>query len=160
MDISVIGCVPSTPRIMTRLEMDCESVSRIIPPSTCSMSASGEAMDHANILIEARHIRLGAWIEKILRQARKSLTGMGVADTKDLTETQINAPPNLTGAASYPPWIKQHVKHLRVLQAAPRGAAPSRERRLSRHGLHGTACPIDCNGSNLQSWGPDTGGAS
>ena len=74
------------------------------------MSASEEANDHANILSEARRLRLGTWIEKILRQARKSLTGMGVADTKDLTEKQINALPNLTGQASYPGWIKPIVK--------------------------------------------------
>ena len=83
------------------------------------MSASEEANDHANILPEARRLRLGTWIEKILRQARKSLTGMGVADTKDLTEKQINALPNLTGQASYPGWIKPIVK-----SAAPQGPAP------------------------------------
>ena len=84
------------------------------------MSASEEANDHANILSEARRLRLGTWIEKILRQARKSLTGMGVADTKDLTEKQINALPNLTGQASYPGWIKPIVKF-----KAPHGPLPS-----------------------------------
>ena len=66
------------------------------------MSASDEASDHASILSEARRLRLGAWIEKILRQARKSLTGMGVADTKDLTEKQINALPQPHGSGELP----------------------------------------------------------
>ena len=80
------------------------------------MSASDEASDHANILSEARRLRLGTWIEKILWQARKSLTGMGVADTKDLTEKQINALPNLTGQASYPGWIKPIVKLIEAVK--------------------------------------------
>ena len=68
-----------------------------------SMSVSDEATDHANILSEARRLRLGTWIEKILRQARKSLTGMGVADTKDLTVSptpQVRQRGDLRTAAS------------------------------------------------------------
>ena len=49
-------------------------------------------LDHQSILLKARTIKHGLWIERILRQTRKSMTGIGVKDYKDLSDKQKNLP--------------------------------------------------------------------
>ena len=63
--------------------------------------------DHSNILQQARGLRLGTWIERIQRQARKSLTGQGVKAVKDIHEKTISSLPALTGPTTYSNWEKQ-----------------------------------------------------
>ena len=69
-----------------------------------------DTLDHDDILIQARAIKPGTWIEKILAHARKALCGVGVADFKDLKEKVISDLPNLTGAATYPNWVMKVTK--------------------------------------------------
>ena len=67
------------------------------------MEAAGD-LDHLNILLKARSLKHGRWIEKILVQARKTLCGVGVNDLKDLTDKQLTALPNLTGPGNHATW--------------------------------------------------------
>ena len=67
------------------------------------MEAAGD-LDHLNILLKARSLKHGRWIEKILVQARKTLCGVGVNDLKDLTDKQLTALPNLTGRGNHATW--------------------------------------------------------
>ena len=67
------------------------------------MEAAGD-LDHLNILLKARSLKHGRWIEKILVQARKTLCGVGVNDLKDLTDKQLTALPNLTGPGNHSTW--------------------------------------------------------
>ena len=53
-------------------------------------------LDHQSILPKARTTKHGKWIERTLRQTCKSMTGIGVADYKDLLAKQ-KVLPNLTG---------------------------------------------------------------
>ena len=62
-------------------------------------------LDHQSILLKARTIKHGKWIERILRQTRKSMTGIGVKDYKDLSDKQKNLP-NLTGPTVHGAWEK------------------------------------------------------
>ena len=43
------------------------------------------------------------WIERILRQCRTTLTGVGLKEFKDIAD-QVRNLPKLTGQASYPAW--------------------------------------------------------
>ena len=60
-------------------------------------------LDHQSILPKARTIKHGKWIERILRQTRKSMTGIGVKDYKDLSDKQ-KVLPNLTGPTVHGTW--------------------------------------------------------
>ena len=51
----------------------------------------------------ARQRKHGKWIERILIQCRKMLTGVGFKEFKDISE-QVRNLPKLTGQASYPAW--------------------------------------------------------
>ena len=66
--------------------------------------------DHSNVLQQARELRLGGWIERIQRQARKSLTGQGVKAVKDISEKTISSLPALTRPTTYSNWEKQIFK--------------------------------------------------
>ena len=59
--------------------------------------------DRQSILERARERKHGKWIERILIQCRKTLTGVGFKEFKDISE-QIRNLPKLTGQASYPAW--------------------------------------------------------
>ena len=59
--------------------------------------------DRQGILERARERKHGKWIERILIQCRKTLTGVGFKEFKDISE-QIRNLPKLTGQASYPAW--------------------------------------------------------
>ena len=60
--------------------------------------------DDFNILLKARELRHGQWIERILVLSRRSMTGTGVDNYKDLSEKQLASLPNLTGPGSHPTW--------------------------------------------------------
>ena len=57
--------------------------------------------DRQSILERARERKHGKWIERILIQCRKTLTGVGF---KEFISEQIRNLPKLTGQASYPAW--------------------------------------------------------
>ena len=59
--------------------------------------------DRQSIMERARERRHGKWIERILVQCRRMLTGVGFKEFKDISE-QIRNLPKLTGQASYPAW--------------------------------------------------------
>ena len=59
--------------------------------------------DRQSIMERARERKHGKWIERILVQCRRMLTGVGFKEFKDISE-QIRNLPKLTGQASYPAW--------------------------------------------------------
>ena len=69
-----------------------------------------DELDDQHILMQARELKNGVWIERILVQMRRSLCGMGVETFKDVPDKVIQALPNLTGPASHPTWEQQVFK--------------------------------------------------
>ena len=91
--------------------------------------------DRQSILERARERKHGKWIERILIQCRKTLTGVCFKEFKDIPE-QIWNLPKLTGQASYPAWrLAEHLLLRREWSSRPtparRRAAPSLRIRTS-----------------------------
>ena len=63
-----------------------------------------EDLNDQHILFNARELKDGIWLERILSQIRRSMCGMGVDTFKDLPDKVVQGLPNLTGPASHPTW--------------------------------------------------------